>query len=192
MRNLVIFSLLISFSGISSLSYAQKNKNDSLFKEVSMPVDDVSKLITYKKVVSVNDIKKDSLYKKGLSWFFSYYKNPRGVIKSQNPADGKIIGRPQFKILNPPDKNGTESMNGIIYYTITTSYKDGKCKIEIADINLEQASKFPIEKWLDKSQKTYTTAYNYFLKQINDYMKKTVKSFEDAMTAVPISKNDGW
>jgi hypothetical protein len=192
MNNKLLFFLAVMlFSGLFIKSWSQKDKNDSLFKEIKMPVDEATKLITYTNVINV-DAKKDSLYKKGLKWFNSYYKNPKGVIKTQNPEEGKISGKPQFKILNPPDKNGTPSMRGIIYYTITTFYKDGKCKYEITDINLEQASKYPVEKWLDKSSKSFSPVFNYFIKQIDDNIKTTVKSFENYMKASTASKNDAW
>lgn len=188
---LVFLIFVISFSGFYFKIWSQKNKNDSLFKEVKMPVDNETKLITYTNIIAV-DCKKDSLFKKGLKWFNTYYKNPRGVIKIQNPEEGKITGQPQFRILNAPDKNGTASMLGIIYYTISTYYKDGKCKYVISDINLEQTSKFPVERWLDKSSRTYTPAYNYYLKQIDDYMKLTAKNFENTMKASTPVKNDAW
>jgi hypothetical protein len=191
MKLVLLFLLVVIFSGFYSKSWSQKEKNDSIFKEIKMPVDEITKLITYKNIFNI-DYKKDSLYKKGLKWFNTYYKNPRGVIKLQNPGEGKIVGKPQFKILNLPDKNGDYTMFGIIYYTITTLYKDGKCKYEITDINLEQTSKFPVEKWLDKSSKTYSPAFNYFLRQIDDYMKQTEKSFENFMKTSPPSKSDGW
>jgi len=193
MKNtLIILIIAVLVVGIKTKTYSQKDKNDSLFKEVKMPIDDVTKLITYKNVINIDGITKDSLYRKGLKWFNSYYKNAKNVIKLQNPEEGRIIGKPQFKILNPPDKNGSPSFRGIIYYTITTFYKDGKFKYEITDINLEETSKFPVERWLDKSLKTYTPKYNYFLKQIDDYMKATTQSFENAMKLSTTIKKDEW
>jgi hypothetical protein len=192
MRNLLLlFLLVISLSGFYSKTWSQKDNNDTLFKEIKMPVDNATKLITYSNVINV-DAKKDSLYKKGLKWFNTYYKNPKGVLKIQNPDEGKISGKPQFRILNPPDKNGTTSMGGIIYYTITTLYKDGKCRYEITDINLEQTAKYPVEKWLEKDSKSFKPVYNYFLRQVDDNIKQTIKNYENFMKLSNAAKNDAW
>ena len=89
------FSILI---GITLSLNAQK-KNEVVFEKPEIPVDELSKKITYTKVVEATG-SKDELYRKALSWYNNYYKNPTEVIREKDPVEGKILGKGRIKILN--------------------------------------------------------------------------------------------
>jgi hypothetical protein len=170
-----------------SVVNAQKEE----YKEPVLPMDSSTKTITYTKVIPVN-AKKDSLYKKGKGWFFSFYKNPNGVIKQDDAKDGTIMGKHQVKVLNPADKNGIQTMRGIVQYTVTTQFKDNKARIVINEINLKETSYTPIEKWLDKSANGFTTRNYYYLDQLDKEMKAVIQSFEEYMTKPVTVKKGEW
>jgi hypothetical protein len=191
MKKAFVYLLSIVFLfGLSQKSSAQKDL-DTLFKDITMPLDEATKTIVYKKVVNC-DGTKDELYRKAITWFNSYYKNPTGVLKEQNIPEGRIVGKHQIMLKNPPDKKGIETNRGIVCYTITTEFKDGRFRYELSDIYLKEASKFPIERWLDKTSQTYTPKFNYFLRQVDDYMKATISSLEKAMNAKEAQTPTDW
>jgi len=136
-----------------------------------MPIDETSKLITYTEVVKTTGTA-DALFEKAHKWFFSYYKNPHNVVKES--ANHKIVARPRFKILNPPDKKGIRTMGGIVMYTFTIVFKEGRYKYTITNIEWKQSSKYPIERWMDKSASSYKEKYSYYLEQVDKEMKKVI------------------
>jgi len=182
----ILFALMfLSFCSISS--YAQKTD----YPEPQVPIDADTKIITYTKVIDLT-ANKDSLYKKGLQWFNKYYKNPTSVIKEQDPANGKILGKHQFKVLNPADKNGIQTMKAIILYTITTQYKENKARIVITDINISSTSYTPVEKWLDKNAPDFSNKNYFYIEQINKQLTETVSNFESFIKSSAKQQNNNW
>ncbi len=56
-----------------------------------LPIDEVTKLITYQEVVQeVGD--KDSFFNSAIGWINEYYPNPVDVTKTRDPQTGKIEG----------------------------------------------------------------------------------------------------
>ncbi len=160
---------------------------------VSLPVDSITKLITYESVVQSPGKKADVLYKKALSWFNAYYKNPAEVIRENDSLKFKITGKPRFKIYNPPDKEGTRTDAGLVQYTITLSAKDGRFKYELTDFNWKQPSYYPSERWMDTKSQMYSPVYPEYLKQVDQYVKEVIRNLMDAMLKEkPVKDKDNW
>ncbi|NSW45101.1 MAG: DUF4468 domain-containing protein [Bacteroidales bacterium] len=185
MKTYVLSFTLILLSTL--IINAQKEE----YKEPVLPIDSNTKMIMYSKTLSVN-LTKDSLYKKVKSWFFAYYKNPTGVIRQDDAANGQIIGKHQIKVLNPPDKKGIQTMRGIVQYTITTQFKDNKVRIVLNELNLKETSYTPIEKWLDKTAPGFTTKNYFYLEQIDKEMKATINHFENYITKSQSTNKNEW
>lgn len=187
LSNLKTFSIVMFFVLLNGFAFSQKEE----YQEPQLPIDQDSKLITYSKVVEVTS-SKDSLYNKGQKWFRKFYKNPTGVIREQDATNGKIMGKHQIKILNPADKNGIQTMKGIVQYTVTTQFKDNKARIVISEINLNATSYTPIEKWLDKTAKDFTPKNYFYLEQINKQLLEVVANFEGFIKEQTKIKKDEW
>jgi len=172
----LVFTLLGLF--IYSSSFSQ-----------DMPVNEDTKLITYSEVVKVEGTA-DALYKKAHKWFFSYYKNPNNVVKES--ANNKIVARPRFKILNPPDKKGIKTMGGVVLYTFTIFFKDGRYKYTITNIEWKQPSKYPIERWMDKSAPSYKEKYAHYLLQVDTEIKKTIASIQKSLAQGEKKPEEEW
>jgi len=158
-------------------------------KAQDLPIDNDTKLITYKEVVT-QDGKADELYKKAYSWFFSYYKNPHNVVRES--ANNKIVARPRFKILNPKNKKGVATMGGIVNYSFTVIFKDGRYKYEITNIEWKQTSKYPIERWNDKAAKSYKEKYVYYLKQVDTEINKVISAMKIKLAEGPKKAEENW
>ena len=92
-----------------------------------IPVNSETNLITYTKVVDITGVSKDELFKRGLDWCNSFYKNPADVIREKDLPSGIIICKHRFKISNPYDKKaGVATDAGMIQYTLTIDFKDEK------------------------------------------------------------------
>jgi len=180
-----IFCLFLSF--LPLLLYGQKQE----YPEISMPVDEETKLITYSQVVEFNATK-DSVYSKSLAWYYAYYKNPTGVIREKSEETGDIMGKCQFKILNPPDKKGVKTMKGIVQYTVKVASKDNKARIILTDFNIKDASYNPIEKWMDKNSPSYSNINQYYLEQVDNECKTLLEHFQKFMKEPIKKKTDNW
>lgn len=189
MKNILsLFIIATLIVGFSNVSYSQKNKKEEIVAP-EMPINTDTKLITYQEVVPATGTAKE-IKEKALKWFHSYYKNSANLLKEN--TDNKFIGHPRFKVLNQKDKKGVATMAGTIIYDITVSFKDGKYRYEITNIFKKASTKYPIEKWMNKDISTYSTAYDYYLLQVDDYMKDVIKSLKEYMATNHEKKSDDW
>lgn len=160
---------------------------------VKLPIDESTKLITYTKVIDVPNQTKEVLFDRVLTWAKGYYKNPTDVLREQNKEEGKIVCKARYKISNPTDKKGFASDAGLIQYTLTLLFKDGKIKYTLSEINWKQTSYYPCEKWMDTSSQYYKTEFEYYLEQLNSNTNEILKSLEKESTNPKATKaSDGW
>lgn len=176
----ILYTLLIL--AISPLAFAQQ----------TIPVDEETKLAYYKEVVEVPGATRAELYDRGLAWINKFFPNPNGVIQSKNPETGEIVGKAQFK-LKLVDKKGVETFEGMVAYTFTMSFKDGKFKYEITRIHWVQASYYDVSKWNDTKDPHYKSeSYPAFIQQTNSYFDNMKAELKKAVKTAPVKKKDDW
>ncbi len=175
-----ILSLLLTIS--ASIVMAQE-------AAPKMPVDEETKLITYKEVVPVQGTKLE-LFNRAVEWINKNYKNPADVTRVRNPETGliELIHRIDLSY----DDKGVNRSGGIVDYTLRLEMKDGRYRYTITGFNLKQASRIPIEKWLDKTDKAYTPAWDHYLYQLDDYTKKLIENLKKGMQPPVAKKPDTW
>jgi len=182
-----------AFILLFTLSHSLKAQKTAPIAPISVPVDSITKLITYEGVTDAPGLKANVLYKRALVWFNSFYKNPTEVIRENDSLKFKIVGKPRFKIMNLPDKEGTKTDAGLVQYTITVAAKDGRFKYELTEFNWKQLSYYPSERWMDTKSQTYSPAYTEYLKQLDQYARDLVKNLKDAMLHEKAVKDkDNW
>jgi len=182
------FTLALSL--LVSVVFAQK-KNQVDLTSPQMPVDKTTNLITYTGVIQQQGTPEE-LYAKALAWAKSYFKNAERVIKAKDPVNHKIILHPLFKVLNPPDKKGFQTMGGIVSYIITLEFRDGRYKYTINKFAWKQPSFYPCEKWMDTAAGTYQKRFGFFLQQLDKNAKKVAADYKKAMGEAPAKKDDNW
>lgn len=155
----------------------------------AMPIDEETKLITYKEVVQQAGNKQE-LFNRAIEWINKNYKNPADVTRVRNPETGliELIHRIE---LNYDDKGVTRSA-GIVDYTLRIELKEGRYRYTITNFNLKQASRVPIEKWLDKTDKAYTPACDKYLITIDESTRKLIESLKKGMEPPAAKKVDDW
>lgn len=188
MRKLSVVMLVVTLTVFRS--YAQKTVATPM---PSMPVDSITRLITYEEVVEVKDLKAEILYSRIQAWFKTYFKNPTEVIRENDSIKFRVVGKPRFKIYNPADKEGTKTDAGLIQYTLTVAAKDGRFKYEFTAYNWKQQSYYACEKWMDTKAQLYTPVYNDYLLQLDTYTKETIASLKNGvMKEKPVKDKDSW
>ena len=173
-----------------SFSFGQK-KNQVDLTPPNMPVDQSTKLITYSEVIQQQGTSEE-LYAKALAWAKTYFKNSERVIKSKDPANRKLLLHPLFKVLNPPDKKGIQTMGGIVTYIMSIECRDGRYKFTINKFAWKQPSFYPCEKWMNTTAPTYQKRFGFFLQQLDKQANKVAVDFKKAMGAAAVKKNDTW
>jgi hypothetical protein len=181
-RNLLTAVLLI----IGTLTYAQ-NKS-----AVKLPVNDETKLVTYEKVQELPGVSQAELYRRGLQWCMTYFKNPTDVIRERDSLGGTINCKARFKISNPPDKKGLETDAGLVQYSLNLMFKDGRYRYVLTEINWKQQSYYGVEKWMDTSNQYYKPEFEYYLQQSDDKIKALLKELDKGMKAAEKVKSTDW
>jgi hypothetical protein len=160
--------------------------------KVKMPIDETSKLITYSSVTDVAGVNKSELYNRAIRWANIYYKNPNEVIREKDSVEGKIVCKGRYKISNPADKKGFSSDAGLVQYTLTMQFKDGKFKTVLSAINWKQDSYYPAEKWMDDKSAYYKPEFDFYLEQVNKESNEILKELKKSVSTSIAVKKDDW
>lgn len=158
-----------------------------------IPVDSITKLITYEGVIEVKDVSADVLYQRIGEWFRTYYKNPGEVIRENDSLKRSITGKPRFRISNPPDKEGVKTDAGLVQYTINVSAREGRFRYEISAYNWKQLSYYPCERWLDTTFPSWAPVNYEYLRQLDSYTQETINNLHQALThEKPVKNREDW
>ncbi len=153
-----------------------------------VPVDEDTKLITYKEVVNQEgDVQK--LYNTAIAWVNANYENPTEVTRVRDAENGKLELRHRFKIFNT-DKKCIKTDAYIINYTLKLEFKPGKYRYTFTDFTIAAVSKYPLERWLDKKDPQYTPACEDYLAQIDSIVNSKIESLKEGMVPKVIKKDD--
>lgn len=158
----------------------------------TLPIDPESKQALISEVVEAPGSTKAELFDRALAWINKFYPNPTGVVQSKDMETGEIVGKAQFKITGK-DKKGVETFDGIVAYTITLSFKDGKFKYEISRIHWKQASYYDVSKWMDTKDQYYKPElYPGYIEQTNNYFDNLKTELKKAVKTAPAKKSKDW
>lgn len=186
MKKICLFVVILALP----LAIVAQKKGEEKIQAPKMPADAETKLITYTHVIETQGTAAD-LYKRGMKWFNTNYKNPTDVIRETE--DGKkILGKARFTIYSNDAKTGTQLNDGVVMYDITLQFKEGKCKYEITKINWKKPSYYGIEKWVDENNKTYNAVLASYLVQTDEYFQDLISKLKKAITTPETKKSDDW
>ena len=167
---LAVVALPISFWG-------QKTQHTTF---PDMPIDENTKLVTYKKVVTMTGTPSE-LYDRAVAWANKYYKNPVVAIKKADKANGELECVSNIPIYTLAKDGVTRTSAGYVYYTLTIEARDNRYRYTITEIHKREQAQFPIEKWLDTSRPEWTAVRYDHLHQIDEAVKLLMQSIEEGM-----------
>jgi len=178
-------NLFFIFLFLALSSFAQNTGNKTL------PVDQVTGLITYQEVVAEKG-SKDELFNRCSSWLHTFYANPWEATKVRDQATGLIRIQHQFRIYDY-DKDGNRKEAGMIIYTAKIEFKEDRYRYTIDNFLLRQVSRYPIEKWLDKSQPDYDEKWQLYLDQIDAFVTgELIGSLKENMKPEEVIIEEEW
>ena len=152
------------------------------------PVDADSKLILYRDVITEQG-NVDILYNRGMGWFSTYYKNAGGILKTQDKVNGKLAGTAKVMV-SYFDEKGMRMDGGAVLYDISLELKENKYRYSITNFTLKTTSRYPIEKWMNKSDPAYNSNWDSYLYQVDTTMRSLVKNLKEGMKPKTVKKDD--
>ncbi|MCX7696449.1 MAG: DUF4468 domain-containing protein [Bacteroidales bacterium] len=145
-----------------------------------LPIDSITQKITYKEVVQVEG-SKDSLYNRAIAWIHSYFKNPQGVTKVRDPQNGLIIGDHRIRMVDTQKDGSKINSNTVVEYTFKIELKDGKYRYTFTDFEMKATSKFPLERWLNKADPSYSPLWETYIPQVDEHIREVIQSLKKGM-----------
>ncbi|MEI8203521.1 MAG: DUF4468 domain-containing protein [Bacteroidota bacterium] len=181
--------IFFSIAFIASIAMSSFAQTSPIVGTSNLPVDEDTKLITYKEVVKETGTV-DELYIRALAWINKTFPNPTDVTQIRDRANGKLEGIARFKIHKTlPD--GSKVDHGVISYTFTIEGKEGRYRYTFTKFNLKSMSYYPLERWLD-NKSTYIDGYtNANLLQVDEKIKELIESLKESMK-FKAKKDDSW
>lgn len=170
----------------------------------NLPIDTITKLITYTEVVSVDtSINKQELYSRAREWFAKAYNSSQNVIQMDDKENGKIVGKALTQVYHKA--LGSNYPSGHINYTISIYLKDGRYKYEVTNFyhtgqlisggnRIEDYGS--CEEMMHTKKKTwgmsYQKTFNYYLSQLDIKIKSLISDLKASMNnkALDNKKND--
>ncbi len=172
------------------LSFVFTLLNVQAQKSNIVPIDEITKLVTYQEVVEKEGAA-DTLYLRAIGWINDFYENPTDVTKVRDREGGKIIGKARIKLMDY-DKGGSPiPSKTIIHYTLKLDFKDGKFRYAFTDFIVLKTSRFPLERWITEGDNEYCLTCDDYFTQIDDYVKVVVKNMKKGMEP-PVIIKDEW
>lgn len=169
--------LFLSIALLHVCSFGQKTVYSSF---PNMPIDEDTKLVTYKKVVQMQG-SSTILYDRAYDWANKYYKNPSAVIKKADKSNGVLECISNIPIYTLAKDGITPVLAGYVYYTLSLELRENRYRYTITNIHKREQSQHPIEKWFDTSRPDWTNARYDHLNQIDEAVKILMDLIEKGM-----------
>jgi hypothetical protein len=185
MRRLTAFAFLIFAFGALAFQPGGQPQTPA----PKLPIDPDTKLIMYRAVVDQEGTS-GYLYDKAIEWFRAYYVNPISVFNVQDRTNGKIDGTGRMSVYHS-DESGVRVNDGQVMYSIKIELKENKYRYTLTDFTLKAVSRYPIEKWMNKSDPAYTPRWDGYLYQVDTTMQRLISSLKEGMKPT-VKKKDEW
>ena len=154
-----------------------------------LPVDKDTQLISYQDVIPMSGTA-DELYIRAIEWVNTLFKNPGEACRIRNRESGVIEIVHRFEILN--DADGTKLIAGIVTYNLKIEFKPGRYRYVLSNLILKQATRFPIERWMDKEEQMYSPLWDTYLTQVNKQAAELIDSLKAGMEPPVVKEEEKW
>lgn len=175
---LLITTLLI---GMINFLNAQTDK---------LPMNPENNKIRFQEVITETGTK-DELFNRSINWLNNYYKDPVRITSVRDQPTGKIIGRHTIRLQYTGD-DGVRRDGASVYYEFTLEMRDERYRYTITDLLLKTASRYEIEKWLNKDDPAYDPRWDDYLVQIAEYVDQWSANLKEMMKPEPEKVEDEW
>jgi len=155
-----------------------------------IPVNANTNLITFQEVVQLEGTK-DAHFNRASEWLHNYFLQPVYVTQVRDAESGLIKGKHQFEIYFYEDD--VKKRAGVIKYYFKIECKDNRYRYTIDNFLLTQASKYPCERWLDKTSRDYNEQWDDYLEQIRAYaLEDFAANLKEYMVPPVVVEEEEW
>ncbi|MHC1778280.1 MAG: DUF4468 domain-containing protein [Lentimicrobium sp.] len=169
---------------VSGLVVSAQDEN-----KINFPIDKDSGLISYQEVVQEPGTA-DELYIRCIEWINTSYKNPADVCRIRNRESAVIEILHRFELYNMDGEAKVQA--GIVNYLLKLEFKPGRYRYTVTDLTLRQASRFPIERWFDKTDSLYSPLWDSYLEQVDTQVKQLISNLKGGMAPVAVKQEEKW
>jgi len=85
----------------------------------------------------------------------------------------------------------TTSKQGLIQYTMTIRFRDGRYKYVVTKLNMKASSYQALEPWLDRDGHEARN-HSLYLTDIDTELTTMLKAMKEAIGKAPAAPNDDW
>jgi len=156
-----------------------------------VPVDYKTQLISYQAVVTEEGTPSE-FFNRAVNWVNNTYKNPTSVTSVRDPQSGIIEGDYRFKIYKATEEENVDMEWGTILYSFKLEFKEGRYRYVFTDFLLKASSRYPLERWLNKDDPSYSTQNKEKLTKVNAFMEELVSSLKVMMKPVEEIEEEEW
>lgn len=175
---------IISLFFILSLAITAISQN------FNIPVDEETNLITWQEVITEKG-NKDELYVRAIEWINANYKNSQEVTRIRDKENGRIVINHRIR-MNDIDANGNSvASNTIVNYILRLEFRENRFRYTFTEFTMRATSKYPLERWLNKTDPTYLPQYEKYLDQVAEEIEKLIESLVEGMKP-KVVKEDVW
>jgi hypothetical protein len=158
---------------------------------IEMPIDEATGLITYKEVIEEPGTK-DTLFNRGASWLHTFYPNPWDAAKIRDQSSGLIKIQHKIKIYDY-DELGNKSDAGMVLYNAKIEFRENRYRVQIDNFVYKLVSRYPAERWMDKTAPDYDLKWENYLSQIDNFAKnELIPSLKKKMLPAKQYKEEDW
>jgi hypothetical protein len=179
--SIAVLQLIIMFVNVFPQNIEQRT---------NIPVDESTGLITYQDVVQTEGNRLE-LFSRAIAWVNSFYVNPTEATKVRNPESGILEILHRFKIYYE-NEDGVQMDAGMISYSLRIELREDRYRYTMNNFTLRQASRFPAERWLDKTDQAYHPNWDLYLGQLDDFAKQLLEDLKNSMEPEQIIKEEEW
>jgi hypothetical protein len=175
----ITFAFFLVCAGIASFS-----------QKANVPVNEDTGLITWQAVVEQNG-EPITLYNRCIEWINSQYKNSQEVTKVRKPEEGLIVINHGIRLYDTLDDGNIVASNTVVNYVLRLEFKENRYRYTFTDFTMKAMSRYPLERWLDEKDATYSLKWNGYLVQVDAEVSRLIKSLKEGMIE-KVVKPDEW
>jgi hypothetical protein len=156
--------------------------------DIKIPIDEETKKYSYSEVLEIPGVDAHELYQRSKD--FSIRKSSDQVFLIDE-IDSKLVDPGDFSV-NGIVKKGMLSFkyNYLISYTLSTLFKDGKCKYELTNFRQANAANRPLETYTDKDEaKGNEIIVNACCAQIDSKSRELIGELKKALANAQANKD---
>ncbi len=161
-KSLIILTLVF----INNLFFGQSEA------KIIIPIDSITQKYTYTKIIEVPDKNASDLFLSTKKWCIQKYLNDKFIIEE---TDSKLIYIGNFPIntvIKVLGRNAPQAFT--VLFSLTTLFKNGKCKVELSNFKLTQNSQ-------GTTNERTLEAYNKNVESYNRTGKKYIRLERDSI-----------